>query len=281
MRATGMTRIPRRGVRLRAARAAALVLALVVAPVARAGDTTALLPAAQTVAPGAEFDLYVTVTPAGSAFNGFDAVIGFDPAALSLLQLAPLSLQEGALMTAACAGRFHHFTAGSDRATIADVLLCDGQSVTGPGPIYRLHFRASNTPQTTTVRFLPGLRFYDAGLYVTPVASSDATVGIGVTAGVGEAEAASSLRIVVRPNPVRGATRLRIEADRPGTQEVRVLDALGRVVTSIERGRFAAGAREVPWNPRSDSGRRLPAGAYTGEGTTGAESARTRLILLP
>ena len=264
------------------AAALTLTLAIVAAPATRAAVTTALLPATQTVSTGAEFDLYITVTQAGSAFNGFDAVIGFDPAALTLLQLSPLAIQQGGLMTEACAGTFHRFTPGSDRATIADVLLCNGQSVTGPGQIYRLHFRASNTPQTTTVRFLPGLHFYDAGLFVTPVTSSDATIGIGVTVGVGETEVtAGALRIVALPNPARGATRFHIEADRPGPQAVRVLDSLGRVVRRVEQGRFAAGTREVAWNRRSDSGRRLPAGAYTVEVASGTLSARTRLILLP
>jgi hypothetical protein len=269
----------------RGARAWGMTLALSLAasaPVALAGVTTALLPATQTVAPGAEFDLYITITQAGSAFNGFDAVIGFDPAALTLLQLSPLSLQEGALMTSACSSTFHRFTPGSDRVTIADVLLCDGQSVPGPGQIYRLHFRASNTPQSTTVRFLPGLRFYDAGLFVTPVTSSDASVGIGVIVGVGDAVVASpGLKILALPNPARTAAILRVDADHAGPQEVRVLDALGRVVRRIERGSFAAGSREIAWNRRSDTGRRLPSGVYTVEVTSGAQSARARLVLLP
>src|SRR5438445_13890395 len=58
------------------------------------GVKVALLPATQTVAPGAEFDLSMEVTVAGSAFNGFDAYIGYDPAALTLIPLSPISLQE-------------------------------------------------------------------------------------------------------------------------------------------------------------------------------------------
>ena len=267
------------------ARMTFIALALVLAagvPAARAGVTVALQPATQTVAPGSDFDLVIAVTQTGSAFNGFDAVIGFDPAALTLVQLSPLSLQEGSLMTSACSSTFHHFIQGSDQATIAEVLLCEGQSVTGPGQIYRLRFHASNTPQSTTVRFLPGLRFYNAGLYVTPVTSSDATIGIGMTVGVGEPETAvSGLRVRAQPNPARAATVLRIEAGRPGMQEVRVLDSLGRVVRHLERGSFAAGPREVSWNRRSDAGRRLPAGLYTVEVKTEAYTARTRLALLP
>lgn len=263
--------------------AIAIALALAAgAPAARAGVTVALQPATQTVAPGSDFDLVIAVTQSGSAFNGFDAVIGFDPAALTLVQLTPLSLQEGSLMTSACSGTFHHFTRGSDRATIADVLLCDGQSVTGPGQIYRLRFHASNTPQSTTVRFLPGLRFYDAGLYVTPVTSSDATIGIGMVVGVGEPGPGSAgLRVSALPNPARSTTSLRIEADRAGAQEVRVLDSLGRVVRRLEGGSFPAGPRLLSWNRRSDDGKRLPPGLYTIEVRTASSAARTRLVLLP
>ncbi len=175
---------------------AALALA---AGVARAGDAraaagvhVALVPATQTVAPGASFDLEIDVTQAGAAFNGFDAYIGFDPGAAQAVPSSPVSLQEGSLMTSACGSQFHRFlysnTTGRD--TINDVLLCSGVSVTGPGQIYKLHFKAGTTQQTTTVRFLPGLQFYNEGLFVNPDSSMDAQVTIAaptstITAGAG------------------------------------------------------------------------------------------------
>jgi len=265
-------------------RFAAAVVALALAagiPAARAGVTVALEPATQTVTPGSEFDLVITVTQSGSAFNAFDAVIGFDPAALTLVPLSPLSLQEGALMTSACSNTFHNFTPASNRVTLSDVLLCNGQSVTGPGQIYRLRFRASNTPQTTTVQFLPGLQFYNAGLYVNPATSSNASVGIGMIVGVGDpGPGAAGLRVRAAPNPARASASLRIDADRSGAQEVRVLDALGRVVRHLERGVFAAGPRAISWDRRSDAGTRLQAGFYTVEVRTPGHTARARLILL-
>ena len=273
---------PRRSKSRGPAAAFALALCLAAAaPAARAGITVALQPATQTVAPGAEFDLVIAVTESGSAFNAFDAVIGFDPAALTLLPLSPLSLQEGSLMTGACASTFHRFTPATDRVTIADVLLCDGQSVTGPGQIYKLRFQASSTSQVTTIQFLPGLRFYDAGLYVTPVTSSSATVTIGSNVGVGgPVPAAPGLKVQASPNPSRGSTVLRIEADRAGPQEVLVLDSLGRVVRRLGKASFDAGPRTVSWNRRSDSGRRLPPGSYMIEVRTPSRTARTRLVLL-
>jgi flagellar hook capping protein FlgD len=247
---------------------------------ARAGVTVALQPSAASVAPGSEFDVYLQVTQAGSAFNGFDAIVGYNPAALTLIRLSDAQ-QEGALLTSACGNLFHRFSEGTDRDTISAVLLCNQTFVTGPGTLYRLHFKASNNPQVAVVSFLPGLHFYNAGLYVTPVTSSNATIAIGSSVGVGTEVAMPGLRVLASPNPARGAASLRIESDQAGAQAVRVLDSLGRVVRDLGRGRFAAGSREISWNRRSDAGRRLPAGVYTIEVTSGEQSARTRLILLP
>jgi hypothetical protein len=237
----------------------ALVLALAFAPaVASAGSgvTVALTPATQEVAPGAEFDIDITVTQAGSQFNGFDAIIGWDPAALT-----PISHQEGSLMTDACSNTFHVFRQGASADTIADVLLCGSVSVTGPGQIYRLRFKASDTPQVTQVHFLPGLYFYNAGLYVYPVTSTDATITIGAV-DVGPTPAPGKLQLRVSPNPSRGAAQFTIEADRAGPQRLRIFDPRGRLVRSFEDSVATAGARKVTWDGRDSQGREAPAGVY-------------------
>src|SRR5512143_2432122 len=93
---------------------------------AHAGVEVALSPASLTVTPGSEFDLEIRVTSAGSSFNGFDAVVGYDPAALTFLPASPLSLQQGCLMTgecsAACGNTFHQFSSGGDSLRVNDVL---------------------------------------------------------------------------------------------------------------------------------------------------------------
>src|SRR6476646_1482896 len=66
---------------------------------ARAAVSVALTPPTQTVTPGTDFDVFVDVTAAGSAFNGYDLVLAFDPAALTLLPTSPTTLQQGCLMT--------------------------------------------------------------------------------------------------------------------------------------------------------------------------------------
>ena len=70
----------------------------------------------------------------------------------------------------------------TNRLTASVSILCANTFVTGPGPIYTLKFKASNTPQVTMNNFLPdvppGLKLYKAGLNVTPVTSTNATITI-------------------------------------------------------------------------------------------------------
>jgi len=225
--------------------------------------SVALTPAAQLVDPGSVFEISITIQDAGLAFNGFDAVIGYDPAALTFIPLSPTSLQQGELMTEACATTFHLFQAGAATDTITDVLLCNGVSVTGPGRIYRLRFRASNTPQVTEIHFLPGLQFYNDGLFVNPVTSSDAQIGIGMgLVGVGAAPE-RKLELRISPNPSQGGgTAFTIETDRAGVQELAAFDLRGRLVRHFEDTTVTAGMRLVHWDGRDDGGNLLPPGVY-------------------
>src|SRR5436190_11027987 len=185
----------------------ALVALAGTASPARAAVSVGLTPASQSVTPGTDFDLFIDITVAGSSFNGFDAVVSFSPSALTLVPLAPTSLQQGCLMTggcsAACGSTFHLFSAAGDSLSVSDVLLCDQIFLTGPGHLYKLRFHASSTPQITHVH-VRSTNFYNAGLFVTPVSTSDATIGIGVTLGVGPAGPAVPGRVRVEPNPSFG-----------------------------------------------------------------------------
>ena len=245
------------------------------------GVKVALLPAAVSVSPGSEFELSMEVTRAGSEFNAFDAYVGYDPAALTPVPLSPISQQEGAYFVSACPNRYHRFRAGTDRDTITDVLLCAGVSVTGPGQIYRLRFQASTTPQVTTVRFLPGLQFYNAGLYVNPDSSSDATIGIGRDLGVGpEPHRAGTLRISVAPNPARGAVSFTIETGREGAQRLIITDIQGRVVRRLQDGHFTPGMRMVAWDGINDSGLVARPGKYVAMLRVQGRTVRTGFMLL-
>ncbi len=244
------------------------------------GVHVALTPATSQVAPGAVFDLDLSITQAGSAINGFDAVIGYDPAALTLIPLSPTSLQQGTLMTGACGNLFHRFVQEPGRLTIADVMLCAGVSVTGPGQIYRLRFQASNTPQVTQVQFLPGLQFYNAGLFVNPAFSTDATIGIGVTLGASPPARAERLGLRVAPNPARSGTSFVVEADRAGPLRISVVDIRGRLVRRFEDSLVTAGTRTLVWDGRDSAGRLLAAGVYLVTLEAGGRSVSSRVSLV-
>ena len=260
------------------------VLAALAAPArpAHAAISVGLTPASQTVTPGTDFDLFIDITAAGSAFNGFDAVVSFDPAALTFVPLAPTSAQQGCLMTggcsAACGNTFHVFSAAGDSLSVGDVLLCNEVFLTGPGHLYKLRFHASSTPQITQVNFRH-VNFYNAGLFVTPVGSSNATIGIGMNVGVGPQGPGAS-RVRVEPNPSFGRVQFVSEGGSGGLEAVEILDLQGRVVRSLLPAGSTPGAR-VTWDGRDVHGARVPAGVYQARVHRNGRTEHTRVVLLP
>jgi len=251
---------------------------------ARAAISAGLTPASQTVPPGTDFDLFFDATAAGSAFNGFDLVVSYDPAALTFVPLAPTTLQQGCLMTgdcsAACGSTFHLFSAAADSMSVSDVLLCNQTFLTGPGHLYKLHFHASSTIQVTHV-LVRRTNFYNAGLFVTPVSTNDATIGIGVTLGVGPSGPAAAGRVRVEPNPSLGRVAFSIEgAGAAGLDSVEILDLQGRVVRALAPGGGSPAAR-ITWDGRDAHGVMAPAGVYQARIHRNGKLESTRVVLLP
>jgi hypothetical protein len=264
------------------------VLALVVAaiatgaPPARATVSTGLTPASQTVTPGTDFDVFFDALSAGAPFNGFDVVVSFDPAALTFVPLAPTSLQQGCQMTggcsAACGSTFHLFSAAGDSLSVSDVLLCNQTFLTGPGHLYKLRFHASNTPQITHVR-VRRTNFYNAGVFVTPVTTADATIGIGITLGVGPAGPTGPGRVRVEPNPSFGRVAFVNVGDGAGMDAIEILDLQGRVVRALAAG--GASTARLSWDGRDARGVPVPAGVYHARIHRGDQTELTRVVLLP
>jgi hypothetical protein len=266
---------------------AALVLAVIAlapgARSARAAISVGLTPGTFTVTPGTDFDLFIDITTAGSQFNGFDAVVSYDPAALTFLPLAPTSAQQGCLMTggcsAACGSTFHVFAAAGDSLSVSDVLLCNEVFLTGPGHLYKLRFHASSTAQITHVNFR-SVNFYNAGLFVTPVNSSDATIGIGMNVGVGP-QGPGAPRVRVEPNPSFGRVQFVSEAGAGALERVEILDLQGRLVRALVPSGSAAGAR-LTWDGRDAHGARVPAGVYQARvHRDNGRTELTRVVQLP
>jgi hypothetical protein len=246
-------------------------------PVAAQGVTAAFVPAATTVTPGAEFELELRVTEAGAAFNGFRVEVAYDTSALTLLPLSPVSLQQGTLLTDACGTTFHRFRAGVGVDTISDILLCNGVSVTGPGQIYRLRFRAATRVRSTAVHIVDGsLKFYDAGLFVSPVSGTDALIGIGTDpVGVGDGATGSGLSLAVTPNPAHGRVAFTFAGCRAGPESLVVRDVQGRRVRRLDPG-----GNQAAWDGRDDAGRPVPNGTYFATLIAGGRSTTTRFSLL-
>ncbi len=240
--------------------------------------SVALDPPLQVVALGDTVRLSLDVTQAGLAFNAFDAVIGYDPAVLTFLPTAPTSQQEGVYMKGACGNTFHLFSAAADSLSITDVLLCNGVSLTGPGQLYKLRFRAIAPLQVTPVR-IRSIQFYNAGHFVDPDSTNDAIVSVGVALDA----AAPPLRAValaVRPNPCTTRAVIEVRSPTAGEQRLDVTDVQGRTVRCLEAGSFPAGIRTVRWDARDAQGVRLAPGIYFIRLHAGRSLTQTRVALV-
>jgi len=262
--------------------AAALAFAAAALP-ARADVHFSVVPPTQTVAPGGTVNVDLSVVLAGSNFNGFDVTVSYDPAALTLVPLAPTTDQQGCLMTggcsAACGTTFHRFAAAGDSAAISDVILCNLISLTGPGQVYKLKFTASNTPQTTTVH-IRRVTFYNAGIYVNPVVTADAVITIGNTGAVDPGSAGHGLTISAEPNPARGAVTFALGAEADGVQRLAIHDLAGRLVRVVDQGWHGAESRRVAWDGRDQSGAAVPSGIYLATFTSGERLVRLRVAMV-
>jgi hypothetical protein len=249
---------------------------------AHAGIKVGLTPPTQNVALGATFDVYIDVTEAGSQFNGYDAVVSYNPAQLTFVPLSPTTAQQGCLMTggcsASCGNTFHTFSAAGDSLAVSNVLLCSGVSLTGPGHLYKLRFQAANTPQVATIT-IRRANFYDAGLYVTPVEKAGCQIGIGVTLDVGnEPLAGAGMR--VEPNPASSRVAFVAEDGVAGLAEVELLDLQGRLVRHLGPAWLGAQA-SLTWDGLDARGRRVPPGIYLAKIQRGPRFQTARVVLLP
>ncbi len=257
-----------------------ILLAFATAGGARAAVTLAVSPETLTVAPGATFTLTLQVPVTGAAFNGYDAIVEYDPSQLTFLPTSPITQQEGSSMRAACSNTFFVFSAAGDSLSISHVLLCNGATLSGPSQLCVLRFRASNAPGVTWVR-LRRVQFYSEGLYVNPAITRDALVKWGVVLDVPPAEVPSDLKLGVRNNPSRSDQWIDAACPVSGRQDLRVFDPAGRAVRHLDSGFRSAGTRSVSWDGRDDSGRRVSPGVYRIRFEAAGRSAAATLVRLP
>ncbi len=256
-----------------------VALTLLASVQSHAAVRLAVSPETLTVAPGATFTLELRVPVTGSAFNGFDAVVEYDPAQLTFLPTNPLSLQQGSSMQLACGNTFLLLQSAGDSITISDVLLCNITSLTGPAQLLTLRFRASNTSGVTHVR-LRSVQFYNEGLFVDPAITSDALIKWGVVLGVNPAPRTRDLGLSVRSNPSRGEQWVDASSPYEGEQQLVVFDAAGRAIRHLDSGLRPVGTRAIRWDGRDDEGRLVAPGVYQARLLAAGRSVSALLVRL-
>lgn len=230
----------------------------------------------------------LTVPIEGPAFNAYDAYLTYDPAVLRFLPAANIATQEGPLMTTGCGLRFHVFDADTlaGRLRISHSLLCAGQSRTGPGVVYRVRFQCRDvdavTPLTLLLTAPYKTLFYNAGLFVTPLATVDSVVRVGTpwVAPATPPAAGNLADLRAMPNPFNPRTTISFSAASAGDAAVTVYAVDGRLVRRLWDGRLDAGPWSGMWDGRDDDGRAVAAGIYLVRVRVAGAAAATRVALV-
>lgn len=135
----------------------ALWVAGALVSVAQADVSVSLQPDPVCAQYGATFTVDVCVDSAGSEFNGYEAVIRFDPDYVQAVSIA-----QGALMTGLCGNTWWHTHVEIDSVFISHVAMCGPLTMTGPGVLSTITFHALSQSAVTPISF-DYIEFYDAG----------------------------------------------------------------------------------------------------------------------
>jgi len=222
-----------------------ILLYLLLATPSVAGVTLHLIPGDLIVDPGDSFLIELTVPTPADSFNGYDAVIGYDPSLLTFLQEANVADQEGPLMVDACPSRF----------------------------------RAKGTLALTRIRVLEGTQFYDEGLYANPLFSHDALIHIGQGTSASPPPW-THLRLRAAPNPFNPRTMLSFDLPTDGWADLRIYAADGRLVRVLVEEVRPRGFQTVAWDGTDGRGRAVASGFYTARLFHEGKAASTGLVLL-
>jgi len=117
------------------------------------------------------FTAYLWVDVAGSGFDGYETRIRFDPELLDFV-----SVRQESLMTDLCYNTWWRHNETDSTVWISHVALCGGDTLSGPGALSAITFRALSTTVTTAIAF-EYIEFYRAG-YDVPCTPHDGTVVI-------------------------------------------------------------------------------------------------------
>ncbi|MBP6875952.1 MAG: T9SS type A sorting domain-containing protein [Candidatus Eisenbacteria bacterium] len=121
-----------------------------------------------------QFTTVLTIDREGSGFNGYEAVVRFDPAKLSVVAVREVPASQGGLMKGMCGNTWWRTRIEEGSIFLSHVTLCGPDSIVGPGPLSSITWQALADASVAEVWF-EYIEFYYAGRTI-PSVSHDATV---------------------------------------------------------------------------------------------------------
>lgn len=284
---------------------------------AQAGVRTSIYPDPICALPGSDLQAFVWVDSAGSEFDGYEAVIRFDPA-----QLTFVSVDQESLMLDPPGNPWFWTEIGDSTVFISHVLLSGGVTITGPGALSSITFTASGSAPETGITF-DYIEFYHAGLYVPDIIWHDGTVVIRedctqaaccfdtgdclvlteeeclaesgvwrlyyescdpnpcVPMDVPEGEKSGAIGWEpVWPHPVGGDLTLAYNLGCAERIRIEVLDLQGRHVRSVYEGPAPQGRSTASWDRRDDTGQVVAPGVYFLRLLSSRDAQAQRIVLV-
>lgn len=241
-----------------------LFVVLLHAGLAHAAPTVSVLPSANSVTVGQQFDVTIEVDAEFGAISCYAIELHYDDTLLSLV-----AATQGTLYSASLDPTFFQHSADPDGDDVfSDCVLGFGTTVTAPGELVRLTFQAIDDGQSPLHLESAVLRDVDRAV-IPGVVLVDGTANVGLTA---TPPLLAGGRLVVTPNPSAGRSSfaLRGADGARGALQLWIFDAKGRRV-----GRFDLAAERLAsggwaWDGRDETGRRVAAGGYFAQLRDGA-----------
>jgi hypothetical protein len=229
---------------------------------ASAGAAVSIHPAVTYASPGQIIRVYLWKDLADSLFDGYEAVITFNPSDLQL----QLGAAEESVMTKDCSNRWWYTSPGTGTVFVSHVRMCPPNTlVSGPGALSSLSFKVLREGRIVISKNY--FWFTRAGYWIKDVAWEDGLVLSGSPAGISgetpvEPETAS---IEVCPNPGR---EVAIQvwpagARRAGSgQLLEIYDIGGRLVRTLGVDGACAGPYSSTWDGTDAQGKGCSPGIY-------------------
>jgi len=242
-----------------------------------ASTSVSIKPSTVCVEQDEVFSVFIWKDSVDVEFDGYQTVITFDPEMLELI-----SANEESVMTNACGNRWWFLEPGADSIFVSHVLVCGGLTVTGPGALSSLTFRALNEGTTVITRDYFWLTFQ--GYQLADIAWHDGAVNVGMAGVGGRSGMEENLRIEAYPNPGRSFS-IHLAGCPIGGVSIRdgtldICDVSGQVVTTLSRGLPLGDTDELIWNGRCGDGGEAAPGVYFIRFTSAAECIRQKVILV-